>query len=68
MHSLKGSQLGTFCPEAVMYCYLEFKLRYPKNLKLFSMRVKSLFLAYSLRRKKEEKKKEKKRTTGFCSF
>ena len=26
-----------------MYCYLEFKLRYPKNLKLFSIKVKELF-------------------------
>ena len=26
-----------------MYCYLEFKLRYLKNLKLFSIRVKELF-------------------------
>ena len=26
-----------------MYCYLEFKLRYLKNLKLFSIRVKQLF-------------------------
>ena len=25
-----------------MYCYLEFKLRYLKNLKLFSIRVKEL--------------------------
>ena len=26
-----------------MYCYLEFKLRYLKNLELFSIRVKELF-------------------------
>ena len=26
-----------------MYCYLEFKLRYLKNLKLLSIRVKELF-------------------------
>ena len=26
-----------------MYCYLEFKLGYVKNLKLFSIRVKELF-------------------------
>ena len=25
-----------------MYCYLEFKLRYLENLKLFSIRVKEL--------------------------
>ena len=26
-----------------MYCYLEFKLHYFENLKLFSIRVKELF-------------------------
>ena len=26
-----------------MHCYLEFKLRYLKSLKLFSIRVKELF-------------------------
>ena len=40
---LKGSQLGAFCPYALVNCYLEFKLRYLKNLKLFSIRVKQLF-------------------------
>ena len=39
----KGSQLGTFCPQAIVYCYLEFKLCYLRNLKLFSIRVKELF-------------------------
>ena len=34
-----------------MYCYLEFKLRYLKNLKLFSSRVKELFEPIVLRRK-----------------
>ena len=33
-----------------MYCYLEFKLRYLKNLKLFSIRVKELFELIVLRR------------------
>ena len=28
---------------AILYCYLEFKLRYFKNLKMFSVRVKELF-------------------------
>ena len=37
-----GSQLGAFCPKAIVYCYLEFKLCYLKNLKLFSIRVKEL--------------------------
>ena len=41
--SFKGSQLGAFCPQAMVYCYLEFKLRYLKNLKLFSIRIKELF-------------------------
>ena len=40
-------------------CYLEFKLRYLKNLKLFSIRVKELFEPIVLRKKK---------ATGFCSF
>ena len=33
------------------YCYLEFKLRYLTNLKLFSIRVKELFKLIVLRRK-----------------
>ena len=39
---LKGSQLDAFSPQAIVYCYLEFKLRCLKNLKLFSIRVKEL--------------------------
>ena len=38
--TLKGSQLDAFSPWAIVYCYLEFKLSYLKNLKLFSIRVK----------------------------
>ena len=34
-----------------MYCYLEFKLRYLKNLKLFSVRVKELFEPTVFRKK-----------------
>ena len=34
-----------------MYCYLEFKLCYLKNLNLFSIRVKELFEPIVLRRK-----------------
>ena len=34
-----------------MYCYLEFKLCYLKNLKFFSIRVKELFEPKILRRK-----------------
>ena len=34
----KGSrQLDAFYPLAIVYCYLEFKLRYLKNLKSFSI-------------------------------
>ena len=39
---LKGSQLDAFNPKAIVYCYLEFKLSYLKNLKLFLIRVKEL--------------------------
>ena len=42
-----------------MYCYLEFKLGYLKNLKLFLIRVKELFEPIVLRGEK---------ATGFCSF
>ena len=48
---LKGSQLGAFCPYVIVYCYLEIKLRYLKNLKLFSIRVKDLFEPIVLGRK-----------------
>ena len=41
-----------------MYCYLEFKLSYRKNLKLFSIRVKELSEPIVC----EEK------VTGFSSF
>ena len=34
------------------YCYLEFKLHYLRNLKLFSTRVKELFEPIVLREKK----------------
>ena len=39
----KGLQMGAFCPQAIVYSYLEFKLRYLKNLKLFSITVNELF-------------------------
>ena len=48
---VKGSQLGVFCSQTIVNCYLEFKLRYLKNLKLFSIRVKELFTPIVLRRK-----------------
>ena len=59
VRSLQGLQLGTFCTYAIVYRYLEFKLRYLKNLKLFLIRVKELFEPIVLRKKK---------ATGFCSF
>ena len=34
-----------------MYCHLEFKLRYLKNLKLFLIRVKELFEPIVFRKK-----------------
>ena len=40
---LKGSQLNALCPKAIVYCYHEFTLRYLKNLKSFSIRVKEIF-------------------------
>ena len=48
---IKGPQLGAFCPEALVYCYLEFKLRYLKNLRLLLVRVKELFEPLVLRKK-----------------
>ena len=40
---VKGSHLDAFFPQAIVHCYIEFKLSYLKNLKLFSIRVKELF-------------------------
>ena len=40
---LQDSKLVALCPQAIVYCYLEFKLRYLKNLKLFSIKVKEFF-------------------------
>ena len=48
------SQLGAFCIYAIVYCYLEFKLRYLKNLKLFSISVKELFEPIVLRKKRQD--------------
>ena len=58
IHLIKGSQLGAFCPEFIVYCYHEFKLCYLENLKLFSFRMKELFEPIVLQRK----------AAGFCSF
>ena len=38
--NFKSSQLGASCPYATVYCYLELKLCYLKNLNLFLTRVK----------------------------
>ena len=35
-----------------MYCYVEFKLRYLKNLQLFLIKVKELFEPIMLQKKK----------------
>ena len=51
LEAIKGSHLGTFCQYAIVHCYLEFKLHYLKNLKLFSIRVKELFEPIVLRKK-----------------
>ena len=56
----KGSQLDAFCPMAIVHCYLEFKLRYLKNLKLFSInmiRIKELFEPVVLRKKKKKNRR-----------
>ena len=51
---IKGSQLGAFCHLAIVYCYLEFKLHYLENLKLFSIRVKELFESILMRKKRQQ--------------
>ena len=48
----KGSQLGDFSPYEIVCCYLELKLRYIKNLKLFSIWMKELFEPIVLQKKK----------------
>ena len=40
--SVKGLLLDAFSPQAIVYCYLEFKLSYLKNLNFFKIRVKEL--------------------------
>ena len=64
-----------------MYCYLEFKLRYLKNLKLFSIRVKEFFEPLILQKQTKNKKgqvfalfkniflrnRSLSNTTWFCS-
>ena len=49
-----------FFPQA--YCYLEIKLYYLNNLRLFSIRVKELFKPTVLQKKK------KKQVMGFALF
>ena len=47
---LRGHNHVHFAHRHIVYCYLEFKLRYLKNLKLFLIRVKE-FEPIVLRRK-----------------
>ena len=37
-----------------LYCYLEFKIRYLKNLKWFSIRIKEFFKPIVLKKKTDE--------------
>ena len=48
---INWSQLGAFCSQALVYYYIEFKLRYLKNLELFSIRVKEILKPIVLREK-----------------
>ena len=43
--------MGPFCLWAIVDCHLEFKLRYLKKLKSFSIKVNELFELIVLRRK-----------------
>ena len=45
-------QLSTLCPQAMVYCYLDFKLSCLKNMKLLSIRVKIIW-AYCLAKKND---------------
>ena len=45
-----------------MYCHLDFKIRYLKNLRLFSIRVTKLFEPKVLQKKK------RKKSDGFSLF
>ena len=61
----------TSCLRATVYCYLEFKLRYLKNLKLFTIGIKNyLSLQFCAKKKKKKKKEKKKRKKagGFLLF
>ena len=59
---LRGHNWVHFAHRPIVYCYIEFKLRYLKILKLFSIRVKELFEPIVLQKKK------KKKATGFSPF
>ena len=61
--TLKGVTTGCILPIGhIVYCYIEFKLRYLKNLKLFSIRVTELFEPIDAVLRKKKKKKKKKPT------
>ena len=48
---LRGHNWIHFAHRLLVYCYLDFKLRYLKSLKLFSISVKELFESTVLRKK-----------------
>ena len=55
-HIRKSDHISRFI-DLVLYYYLEFKLRYLKILKLFSIRVKELFEPIIIVLAKKKKKK-----------
>ena len=52
---LRGHNWVQFAHRPIVYWYLEFKLRYHKNLKLFSIRVKELSEPIALWKKKKRR-------------
>ena len=63
-----GSQLGAFCPYAIVYCNLEFRLSYNNDLKLFSIRVKESFEPIVLREKTKQQQQQQKKRQVFAIF
>ena len=51
VNELKGHNWVHFAHRLLVYCYLEFRFHYLKNLKLFSIRVKELFEPIVLQKK-----------------
>ena len=52
--ALRGHNWTHFVQRAIVYCYLEFELRYLENLKLFLIRVKEIFEPLVLQKKKKK--------------